>query len=121
MRFAPVILALVLLSAPAALAGAARPAAGAPVIDVTATADQTFTPATIVLHVRKKQVLRFTSTGGVHGIESKELGIPATMIMPGKPVSVTVTPAKAGTYKLPCTIVCGPNHATMLITVDVKR
>lgn len=120
MHLRSALLALLLFSTAALPISAAQPAKGAPAINVTATANQTFSPSTIVLHVGKPQVITFTSTGGVHGVESKDLGIPATMIMPGKPVSVTVTPTKVGTYKLPCTIVCGANHATMLLTVQVK-
>jgi len=99
---------------------AANPPKTAPVINVVGTANQKFAPDHIVLHVGKAQTLRFSSSGGVHGIASPDLGIPASMIMPGKPVSVSVTPKKAGTYRLPCTIVCGPGHADMSLTVVVK-
>ena len=112
----------------AALLGAAMPVGPASaanaqdtaVVNITATADQKFAPDHIVLHVGKPQTLRFTSAAGVHGIASNELGIPSTMIMPDKPVSVSVTPKKAGTYKIPCSIVCGAGHADMLLTVEVK-
>jgi len=73
-----------------------------------------------VLHLGKPQTLRFSSSGGVHGVASTDLGIPPTTIAPGQPISVVVVPKKAGTYKLNCTIVCGPNHADMLLTIDVK-
>jgi heme/copper-type cytochrome/quinol oxidase subunit 2 len=73
-----------------------------------------------VLHAGKRQTLRFTSAAGVHGIASSDLGIPSTMITPDKPVSVSVMPKKAGTYKVPCSIVCGPGHADMALTVEVK-
>jgi cytochrome c oxidase subunit II len=91
-----------------------------PVINVVATADQKFAPDHVVLHVSKPQTLRFTSAGGVHGIASPDLGIPSTMITPDKPVSISVTPKKAGTYKVPCSIVCGAGHADMALTVEVK-
>jgi|SRR5471030_26133 len=99
---------------------AASAAKQAPVVNVAATADQTFSPNTITLHRGKPVTLRFQSSGGVHGIASPDLGIPATMIMPGKPVSFAVTPSKAGTFVLPCTIVCGAHHADMRLTVQVK-
>jgi cytochrome c oxidase subunit II len=99
---------------------AAKPHTALPVLNVVATADQKFAPDHVVLHVRKPQTLRFTSTGGVHGIASEALGIPSTMITPDKPVSVSVTPKKAGTYKIPCAIVCGAGHADMALTVEVK-
>ncbi len=111
------VLAAVMATVPA---GAAKPQAVTPVVNVTATADQKFSPDHVVLHRNKKQTLRFTSTGGVHGIASADLGIPATTIMPNQPVSVDVIPKKAGTYKLSCTIVCGPNHGDMALTVEVK-
>ena len=91
-----------------------------PVVNIVATAEQKFVPDHIVLHAGKKQTLHFSSTGGVHGVQSTDLGIPSTMIMPGKPVSVSVNPKNAGTYKIPCSIVCGPNHADMALTVQVK-
>jgi cytochrome c oxidase subunit 2 len=91
-----------------------------PIVNVVATANQKFAPDHIVLHVGKRQTLRFTSTGGVHGIVSSDLGIPSTMIVPGKTVSLNVTPKKVGTYKIPCSIVCGPGHADMSLTVQVK-
>jgi len=119
MRLSAVLLAGFAISAIALPVSAAKPAATTP-ITITATAEQKFTPDHVVLHVGKPQTLRFTSTGGVHGVASSDLGIPATTIMPGTPVSVVVTPAKAGTYVVHCTIVCGPGHADMALTVVVK-
>jgi heme/copper-type cytochrome/quinol oxidase subunit 2 len=112
------LLFVLVLAAFAAPTWAASPAPGK-VIDVTATADQHFSPDHLVLKVNEPRPIRFTSAGGVHGIESKDLGIPATMIMPDKPVSFAIRPKQVGTYKLPCTIVCGANHASMLLTIDV--
>ncbi len=121
MRLSAIVLGGVVLAAAALPASAAKPAPKMlPVVNIVATADQKFAPDHVVLHVGKRQTLRFTSTGGVHGIASTDLGIPATMITGDKPVSVNVTPKKAGTYKLPCTIVCGAGHADMALTVDVK-
>ena len=115
-----VVGALFAASATAAPGAAAKPHAALPIVNVVATADQKFAPDHIVLHVSKPQTLRFTSTGGVHGIASEALGIPSTMIMPDRPVSISVTPKKAGTYKIPCAIVCGAGHADMALTVEVK-
>jgi len=122
MRASVIVLVGALWAATTALpTSAAKPPSSAlPVVNIVATADQTFNPNRIVLHVNKRQTLHFTSAAGVHGIGSADLGIPATMIMAGKPVDIVVTPKKAGTYKLPCTIVCGPNHADMALTVEVK-
>ncbi len=113
--------AMLVAATGAAPIGAAAPAKPAvPVINIVATADQKFAPDHIVLRAGKRQTLRFTSAGGVHGIVSKELGIPSTMIAPDKPVSISVTPKKAGTYKIPCAIMCGPGHADMALTVVVR-
>ena len=121
MRLSAIVLGGVVFATAVVPASAAKPGPKMlPVVNVVATADQKFAPDHVVLHVGKRQTLRFTSVGGVHGIASTELGIPATMITSDKPVSVTVTPKKAGTYKMPCTIVCGPGHADMALTVDVK-
>ena len=98
---------------------AVRPAVAHPSIDIVA-ANWKFTPQTITLHVGETTQLRLTSSEGVHGIESAELGIPKTTIMPGKFTTVDVTPKKAGTYKIHCSVVCGAGHADMVLTVTVE-
>jgi cytochrome c oxidase subunit 2 len=60
-----------------------------------------------------------TTTSGVHGIKSDDLGIPMTTIPNGKVIEVTFTPKKAGTYVLHCQIFCGPGHADMALTIVV--
>ena len=121
MRLSAIVLAgAVLASATVSVTAAKAVPKPSAAIAIAATADQKFVPDHIVLHVGKAQTLRFTSNGGVHGVASTELGIPATTITPDKPVSVSVTPKKAGTYELPCTIVCGAGHADMKLTIDVK-
>jgi cytochrome c oxidase subunit II len=80
----------------------------------------TFTPAKITTRVGEKTTLSLTSSGGVHGLESKELGIPQTVMAPGKTVAVTFTPKKAGTYKIQCAIQCGTGHDKMVLEVVVK-
>ena len=121
MRLSSIVLAgLVFASAAGSVSGAKSASKTLPVVNIVATAEQKFVPDHVVLHVGKPQTLRFTSTGGTHGVESKDLGIPSTTIAPDKPVSVRVTPKKAGTYAVPCSIVCGPGHADMTLTVDVK-
>jgi cytochrome c oxidase subunit 2 len=97
----------------------ARAGAHAP-FDVVAS-NFTFAPAKITTHVGEKTTLRLTSSGGVHGLESKELGIPQTVVAPGKTVAVTFTPKKAGTYKLQCAIQCGTGHDKMVLEVAVKQ
>ena len=91
-----------------------------PSMDIVAS-NWKFTPDTITLHVGEPQVLRLTSSEGVHGLQSDDLGIPQTMIMPGKFTAITVTPKKAGTYVLHCTIMCGAGHPNMTLTVKVVQ
>lgn len=93
-------------------------AAAHPSIDIVAS-NWKFTPSTIELHVGQPTVLRLTSSEGVHGLQSSELGIPMTVITPGAFKTVTVTPKKAGTYVLHCAVICGAGHANMILTVNV--
>lgn len=111
-----VLLALALLGS---VGITSAPASSHPSIDVVA-ANWKFTPATITLHVGETTELRFTSSEGVHGIESADLGIPKTTIPPGQTVKVKVTPKKAGTYVLHCAVICGPGHESMTLTVKVE-
>lgn len=108
-------------AATSAAAVAALPAvpAAAPE-DITITASNwKFAPSAITLHAGRTTHLHLTSSSGVHGIQSADLGIPLTTILPGKTVTIAVTPSKPGTYVLHCAIMCGPGHATMAFTVTV--
>ncbi|HET9342406.1 MAG TPA: cupredoxin domain-containing protein [Candidatus Eremiobacteraceae bacterium] len=89
-----------------------------PSIDI-AVANWKFTPDKITIPVGEPTTLRMTTTSGVHGIKSDELGIPMTTIPNGKVIEVTFTPAKAGTYVLHCQIFCGPGHPNMALTIVV--
>lgn len=110
-------LALALITSLALLTpvtGAAHPS-----IDIVAS-NWKFTPATITIPVNDPTTLRLTSSEGVHGIKSSELGIPDTTIMPGKFVTVTFTPKKAGTYVVHCSVICGAGHPNMALTIKVQ-
>ncbi len=109
-RFFGTILGTVIMTA--AIAAAASP------ISIVAS-NWKFTPNEITLKVGVPQVLHLSSAEGVHGLESDDLGIKQTVLAPGSPVDVTVTPKKAGTYVLHCSIVCGAGHANMTLTVKV--
>jgi cytochrome c oxidase subunit 2 len=89
-----------------------------PKVDV-AVANWKFTPAKITVPVGEPTTLHLTTSSGVHGIKSDDLGIPLTTLSNGKAVDVTFTPTKAGTYVLHCMIVCGPGHADMALTIVV--
>ena len=114
-NIAPVFALIGILSA-----GSSMPAVAAahPSIDIVAS-NWKFTPDTIELHVGQPTTLRVTSSEGVHGLKSDELGIAETTIMPGQYSKVDVTPSKAGTYVLHCSIVCGAGHSNMILTVHV--
>jgi cytochrome c oxidase subunit 2 len=113
LRKAVIALAVAAVSLAPATAVLAHPS-----IDIVAS-NWKFTPSTIELHVGETSTLRLTSSEGVHGIKSDELGIPLTTIMPGSFTAVKVTPKKAGTYIVHCAIVCGAGHANMALTVHV--
>jgi cytochrome c oxidase subunit 2 len=113
--FSPLILAAAMLW----LAASALRSSANTTVSVTAS-NYEFTPAKVVAHVGDPTTLHLTSSAGMHGIMSKDLGIPQTVIVPGKAVDVTFTPAKPGTYKVPCSVICGPGHAGMVLTVDAQ-
>jgi len=54
-----------------------------------------------------------------HSIGSTALGIPETILLPGKYVTLTFTPKKVGTYELHCALPCGPGHPDMKLIVKV--
>lgn len=87
--------------------------------NVTITVSSSFSPSQITVHAGQPVTLKFVGNSGVHGVESTELGIPATTITPGGSKTVTFTPQKAGTFTLHCTVMCGPDHAKMAIVVKV--
>lgn len=89
-----------------------------PTIDIVAS-DWKFTPNTIELHVGQTTALRLTSSEGVHGLQSDDLGIKTTVISPGNFTTITVTPKKAGKFVLHCAVMCGAGHANMTLTVNV--
>jgi len=101
-----------------AVGGTAPAAAANAPVTITA-ANWKFAPAEITVHVGQPVTLDLTSTEGVHGLQSGDLGLAATTILPGHTKAVVFTPTKIGTYVLHCTIPCGPGHAKMTLTVHV--
>jgi cytochrome c oxidase subunit 2 len=104
----------------AVVAAATLTAAAHPSIDIVA-ANWKFTPKAITVPLGEPTTLRLTSSGGVHGIKSDELGIRDTTIMPNKFVTVTFTPHKAGVYVLHCSVICGAGHSNMILTITVQK
>ena len=104
-----------------AFTGAARlPGSAHPSIDIVAS-NWKFTPNAITVPLGEPTTLRLTSSEGVHGIKSDELGIRDTIIMPNKFVTVTFTPNKAGTYAVRCSVICGAGHPNMILTIKVAK
>jgi len=108
---------IIALFACAMLAAGASAAKANPV--AVSASNWKFAPAEITVHVGQPVTLDLVSTEGVHGIKSDDLGIAATMIVPGKTKSVTFTPTKVGTYLLHCTIPCGSGHMKMTLAIHV--
>ncbi|MBV8164865.1 MAG: cupredoxin domain-containing protein [Candidatus Eremiobacteraeota bacterium] len=109
---------LPLAIAAVALVISAGAALAHPTIDIVAS-NWKFTPAKISIPVNEETTLRLTSSSGVHGIASDDLGIATTKITPGDFQLVKFTPKKAGTYVLHCAVVCGPGHSDMALTIEV--
>jgi cytochrome c oxidase subunit 2 len=91
-----------------------------PSIDVVAS-NWKFTPDSITVPPGEETTLRVTSSEGVHGLKSDELGIADTTIMPNKFITVTFTPKAAGTYVVHCSVVCGAGHPNMALTIKVQK
>jgi len=102
-------------------AAAAPPPPTATVVSVVniVASNWKFTPDTISVAAGRPVTLRLTSTSGVHGIQSDELGIPQTAISQDQFARVTFTP-KAGTYVIHCSIQCGSGHRNMALTIVVR-
>jgi len=112
------IIAAAFVAGVAGFAFSHTPASAHPTVDI-AVANWKFTPDKITIPVGEPTTLRLTSTSGVHGIMSDDLGIKLTTIPNGKTVEVTFTPQKAGEYVLHCQVFCGAGHADMALTVEV--
>jgi heme/copper-type cytochrome/quinol oxidase subunit 2 len=79
-----------------------------------------FSPDEIVAHVGQQETIGLSSTGGVHGVASAELGIDTTLIRPNHTVTVSFTPKEPGRYVVHCANVCGIGHKGMAFTIQVE-
>ncbi len=76
-----------------------------------------------VIEVKKgdQVVFKLTSSDVVHGFSLKDFGISLTDgIHPGKPIFVTFTADKVGTFTFSCNAICGDMHENMQGTLVVK-
>jgi cytochrome c oxidase subunit 2 len=105
-------------SAPASPSSTISMASPSSTISIVAS-NWKFTPGTITVKVGRPTTFELRAAEGVHGIQSSDLGIPDTTILPGKTVSVTFTPTKVGTFAVHCAVFCGAGHANMTLTVKV--
>jgi cytochrome c oxidase subunit 2 len=100
--------------------GGALPAPSAAANDVTITAKNfSFSPAVVRLKKGEPVTFHLRSAQGVHGLNAPEVGI-NSMVLTAKEQIVKATPAKAGTFVVHCSIVCGTGHAQMAMTFIVK-
>lgn len=72
-----------------------------------------FEPARIELKVGEPVEITFTSVDTKHGFALKELGVEKVVFGKGEPVTVRLTPGKAGTYAFKCAKFCGLGHGKM--------
>src|SRR5437764_11609942 len=88
------------------------------VIEVSAKRFE-FTPKEIHLRAGEPVTIRLVSTDRAHGLMVKELGIELDA-EEGRPDSVTIAPARAGTYAAICDHYCGSGHGGMRMTFIVE-
>ena len=120
-RFLSIITTCALGFSIATIAPIAASAASAPqLVTITASSTSLFSPSKLTVHAGQPVEMTIIGQGGVHEIQSSELGIPETMIMPHSTKTVTFTPTKPGTYTLHCMIPCGPDHDKMAIVINVE-
>ena len=81
-------------------------------IDVTLSR-YAFSPERIEVRLGERIVLNVRSLDGAHGLQVRELGLNARVAGRGRPVSVALTPQKAGTFQIACSESCGVGHSRM--------
>ena len=81
-------------------------------IDVTLSR-YAFSPERIEVRLGERIVLNVRSLDGAHGLQVKELGLDARVVGRGRPVSIVLTPQKAGTFQIACSEYCGIGHSRM--------
>jgi cytochrome c oxidase subunit 2 len=118
MKYARLFLALFLLSALVATAGAQDPAEEPRAIAITAKRFE-FVPSTITLKKGETVKLVVKSEDVTHGLFLRPLKIDSDLT-PGETQQFTVTPQAAGTFTAICHHFCGAGHGGMKLTVVVE-
>jgi mono/diheme cytochrome c family protein len=118
------ILLVLLVMSPAGLFGYQQwrlHAAGVREIEIVARAPQDggFAPDHLVLMAGEDVRLRISSPDVVHGFVVPGLGIDVKEILPGRPITIDVTPDKPGRYAFACTRWCGVDHWRMRGSIEV--
>jgi cytochrome c oxidase subunit II len=90
----------------------ARPADSIRTVDVVLSR-YAFSPERIELRVGEPVRLNIVSTDGTHGFQVKALGLNVRIPAGGTAVTVDLTPAAAGTYRINCSEYCGKGHGGM--------
>lgn len=88
------------------------------VVEITAKRFE-FSPKEITLKQGEAVTIRLNTLDVTHGFFMKALGID-TVIEPGKPTEITLTPQTAGSFTTICDHFCGEGHGNMHMTIHVE-
>jgi cytochrome c oxidase subunit II len=73
----------------------------------------TFSPQRVEARVGEPIRLHIVSTDGTHGFQVKALGLNVRVPAGGTVVTIDLTPAAAGTFRINCSEYCGSGHGRM--------
>lgn len=79
-----------------------------------------FTPDVIRVKQGDTVRLRILGEDVVHGIAIPGLGVPHTLVYPGRDTVVEFVADKPGTHLMVCTVLCSPMHGLMSAQVIVE-
>jgi heme/copper-type cytochrome/quinol oxidase subunit 2 len=79
-----------------------------------------YTPSTIKVNPGDRVTLELVSTDVVHGIYIDGYDLEMTAD-PGQTQSLTFTAGREGTFRLRCSVTCGPLHPFMIAKLQVGR
>lgn len=69
-----------------------------------------FSPSSITVKKGQKVTLKFTSLDVDHSVDLSEFGLKEILIPEKQSVTAEFTPAKTGTFSIPCKKYCGWRH-----------